>query len=69
MSGLIPRYVRDDLPAPAPTVWSELLDALLMDALSNGSSFSAAGRIVGVNKDQAAARFKRLRKNMGWQAV
>lgn len=68
MSGMIPRYVRDNLPAPEQTIWTELLDALLMDALSNGSSFSAAGRIVGVNKDQAAARFKRLRKIMGWQA-
>lgn len=64
----LPRYVLNDLPAPEPMDWDDLRDALLMEALSVGSSFSAAGRMAGVNKDQAAARFKRLRKNMGWQA-
>jgi hypothetical protein len=65
----IPHYVRADLPAPGKLQWSPLLDALLMDAIANGCTFSAAGRVCGMNKDQAAARFARLRKAMGWQAA
>jgi hypothetical protein len=65
----LPHYVRADLAAPRSLHWTPLLDALLMDAISNGSTFSAAGRVCGMNKDQAAARVARLRHAMGWQAA
>lgn len=65
----IPHYVRHDLPAPRALTWTPLLDALLMDTIANGCTFAAAGRVCGMNKDQAAARFARLRRAMGWQAA
>jgi hypothetical protein len=49
-------------------VWTPLMDSLLMDAISRGCTFARAGRQAGVNKDQAASRFKRLKDRMGWQA-
>jgi hypothetical protein len=49
--------------------WTADMDALLMDAIGEGSSFSRAGTILGITKDQAAKRFNRLAKRMGWQAI
>lgn len=49
-------------------VWTPLKDDLLMETMANGATFVRAGHAVGVNKDQAASRFKRLKERLGWQA-
>jgi hypothetical protein len=64
----LPHYVKADLPVPRPTRWTPALDARLMEAVANGSSFSAAGRLLGLNKDQACTRFAHIRRSMGSQA-
>lgn len=48
--------------------WTPDMDALLMDCIADGASFSRAGKQLGITKDQAAKRFNRLAKRMGAQA-
>ena len=49
--------------------WTPDMDALLMDCMAEGASFSRAGTHLGITKDQAAKRFNRLANRMGGQAV
>lgn len=49
-------------------VWTEDLDAQLMDLIADGQSFTQAGGALGLSASQASSRFKRLRDGMGWQA-
>lgn len=53
---------------PQPQVWTEHLDAELMEHVAQERSFTEIGKIMGVSKDQASGRFKRLRDAMGGQA-
>lgn len=52
----------------APLVWTEALDAQLMQLVSEETSFTRIGRIMNISKDQASGRFKRLRDAMGGRA-
>lgn len=38
------------------------------EAVANGASLSAAGRLVGVSQQMASKMFAKIREELGWQA-
>ena len=43
-------------------------DAIFCEAIANGHSITNAGRIVGLTQGPASRKFKRICREMGWQA-
>ena len=49
--------------------WTGAQDALLMDLIADGRTFSQAARVMRMTKNAVIGRFKRLAARMGAQAV
>ncbi|OHT19929.1 hypothetical protein [Edaphosphingomonas haloaromaticamans] len=41
--------------------------SVFADAVAEGSSLAAAGRLIGVNQQRSSAIFAQIRRDLGWQ--